>query len=403
MKLSRREKVLIIILIIALTVYAGYMFIPSSGMFNLDELRAEHSHKTLEYDNMSKNITLKSSYEEDVQILTEQINNMPVISNLQQEKLIVFLNKYLADNNINANNLSFTDAAAVPMSIVVPKSAEKEKSSMELLMCDINNTYEDENEGVEKSVAANAEEANEEEAPSISAKSISVNIDFSSTYNDMIKFIDAIQNNAVDISITNISTVASEGGALQGTMTMNFYEVPKPIEFQENNDEWLWKDLAESGKANPFSEDGAGYFGGVSGSSYDFYMSVVPESSDLPTVMLGKAGDTERMTYVYADSNSVENISLSFKKESNKYYYKYSTKNSMYPAGGGWSEFIPLSSEDINLKIYSSTRNSKTDSAGANVSVSNTSGLKIRIDIDDDDSLNPRISFKEPKELIITR
>jgi len=168
MKLSRREKVLIVILIIVLAVYAGYMFIPSSSMFNLDELRAEHSRKTLEYATMSQNITLKNKYEEDALTLIEQINNLPVISDLQQEKLIVFLNKYLADNNIDASNITFTDAAAVPMSIVVSQPAEKVKSSMDLLMYDIDNiyVYADENEDGEQAVAVNTEEADKEEQPS---------------------------------------------------------------------------------------------------------------------------------------------------------------------------------------------------------------------------------------------
>ena len=42
------------------------------------------------------------------------------------------------------------------------------------------------------------------------ARRISANITFESSYNDMLNFIDAIQNNPVDISITNISTLTPE-------------------------------------------------------------------------------------------------------------------------------------------------------------------------------------------------
>ncbi|WMJ76671.1 MULTISPECIES: hypothetical protein [unclassified Sedimentibacter] len=405
MKLSRREKVLIVILVIALAVYAGYMFIPSSGMFNLDELRAEHSRKTLEYATMSQNITLKNKYEEDALTLIEQINNLPVISDLQQEKLIVFLNKYLADNNIDASNITFTDAAAVPMSIVVSQPAEKAKSSMDLLMYDIDNiyVYADENEDDEQAVAVNTEEADKEEQPSMSAESISVNIEFLASYNDMIKFIDLVQANPVDISITNISTVASEVGTLQGTMTMNFYEVPKPVGFKENNDEWLWNDLAESGKANPFSIGGAWETIGSLNTKFDFFVNLEPESSDLPTILVGKTEDIARSTYISENTNTVENIKFSFKLENNKYYYSYNTKNNTYPKSGTWQEFSPSEEGKIKIKVYSSDRNLKTDSVGAIIGVTNTSGLKVYFEVENDSSTNPRVTLKDAKSAIVTR
>jgi len=408
MKLSKREKVLIFILIIALIGYAAYKLLPGTELFNLEALKEEHNQKSDVYSTMSQNILLGTKYEEKVQTLSDEINNLNVISDIQQENIIVFLNNYFANNNIDANSISFTDATVVPMSDIASPGEPKVKSTLEELMEDINKASGAENsEQVSSSgntaVSSDSEPAqSSEQQPSLMVRSISVNAAFESTYNDMIKFIDAIKNNLVDISITNINTVSTESGVLQGIMTLNFYEIPKPEGFVEDNDDWIWKNVVKSGKSNPFSSDGVA-LPASTGSSYDFYMSVVPESSDLPTVMLGKAGDTERATYVYADSNLVENITLSFKKENEKYYYKYSTKNSTYPSGGGWTEFTPSSSGSINIKIYSSMRNSKTDSAGANISVANTSGLKIKVDIEDDDSSTPRIFFKQPREVAVIR
>jgi len=409
MKLSKREKVLIFILIIAVIGYAAYRFLPSSNLFSLDAIKEEYNQKSTVYDTMSQNVLLKSKYEENVQMLSDEINNLNVISDIQQENIIVFLNNYFANNNIDANNISFTDATVVPMSDIVALGEAKAKSSLETIMGDINGEPSN-----KTAVNATAEDTKSEQAaspqeeagqqPTFTVRSISVNIAFESTYGDMIKFVDSIQNNAVDISITNINTVSPGGDVLQGTMMLNFYGVPKLDSFIEESEEWLWKDLVQFGKNNPFSSNGVSEaFAGITSSKFDFYMSVKPESSDLPTVIVGKAGDENRSTYVYADTNTIENIEYQFKKENNKFYFKYKTGSSSYPGDGTWKEFAPVVNDSAIVKVYSTPRNGKTDSAGVNIEVVNTSDLKIRFEIENDDKTNPRIYFKDAKSVIVTR
>lgn len=411
MKLSKREKVLIFILIIAVIGYAAYRFLPGSNLLNLDAMKEEYNQKSTVYDTMSQNVLLKSKYEEKVQSLSDEINNLNVISDIQQENIIVFLNNYFANNNIDANNISFTDATVVPMSDIAAPGEAKAVSTLETIMGDIDGTVSGAEEstadiGTEAGTDSEQTQTTKEEAaqkPSLTVRSMSVNVAFESTYDSMIKFVDAIQNNAVDISITNINTVSPVGDILQGTMTLNFYGVPKLESFIEDNQEWLWKDLVPYGKNNPFLIDGNATTFANAGSSFDFYMSVKPESSDLPTVIVGKAEDKIRSTYVYADSNKMEEVEFQFKKDNDKIYYKYKTKNSTYPSDGTWVEFAPVASDSIFIKIYSSSRNSKTDSAGVNLAVTNTTGLKVRIEVEDDDTTNPRVYFKDARSVIVTR
>ncbi len=409
MKLSRREKVLISILLIAVVIYFGYQYVPFDKVFKLSELEEEYSQKKATYDTMSQNIILKTNYEKKVDELSSEINNINMLSSLEQEKIIVFLNKYLANNNMDANNITFTDVAAVPVVTVSSKSQPKVKSTFENMMDTINDSSKTvlNNTKASQEESSNTQEIQPDSAQpqangDLTVNSVSVNISFESSYNDMLKFIDAIQTNPVNIAITNITILSQEGNILQGTITMNFYSVPKLEGFVEENKDWIWEDLMQSGKSNPFLLEGGTTFVNNTSNSYDFYMSLKPESSDLPTVMLGRADDKARATYVYADSNVMENIELQFKKENNKYYYKYSTKNNQFPADGSWLEFTPVGSS-INVKVYSSSRNSKVDSSGANISITNTSGLKVRFTIEDDDKTNPRVYFKDPKSVIVTR
>lgn len=46
MKLSRREKFLIIVLIIAVIGYIGFKYVPFGEIFSLEELKAEHAQKS---------------------------------------------------------------------------------------------------------------------------------------------------------------------------------------------------------------------------------------------------------------------------------------------------------------------------------------------------------------------
>jgi len=407
MKLSRREKILISILLLAVVVYFGYQYVPFDKVFKLSALEEEYRQKKSTYDLMSQNIILKTNYEKKVEELSNEINSVNMLSDLDQEKIIVFLNKYLLNNNIDANNISFTDVVAVPITTAVSTQEPKAKSTFEGMMDTINGTSKatTSNTGASQETSTSTQEVqpSQEQADGASTvNSVSVNIAFKSNYSDMIKFIDSIQSNPIDIAITNINTLSQDGGILQGTMTLNFYAVPKLEGFTEQNKDWIWEDLMQSGKSNPFSLEG-GVLYSSSGGSYDFYMSSKPESSDLPTIMLGKTNDESRTTFVYADSNKIEDVLLQFKKDNSKYYYRLETVNDSYPKDGSWEEFVPSVNGSINIKINSNEKNSKADSAGANVSVKNTSGLKVRFEIENDDKTSPRIFFKDSKSFVVIR
>lgn len=394
MKLSKREKFLILLLIVIVIGYLVFIYVPFGKVFNLDELKAEHSQKKQAYDTMSQNIVQKNTFEEKVLSLTEEINSLNVISDLQQEKIIVFLHNYLNKNNINASNISFTDVETVEMSHLVIPDEAKESGTLQELMYEIDGRFD----------ALNVEypDADKKDGNQLLARKVSTNITFDGTYADMIDFIDSIQINPVDISITSVNTIA-EGDILQGTMNLNFYEIPKPIDFKETNNEWIWMDLAESGKENPFSTD-ATQMVFASGGNYDFYMSLQPEVSDLPSILIGETNDVDRKTYISKDINSVESVNFAFKIENDKYYYRYSIASSVsYPKNDEWKEFIPNSEGNINIVIYLKPRILKEDSSGANISVYNSTDLKVRFDVIDDDKTSPRAYFKDARTISVIR
>ena len=90
------------------------------------------------------------------------------------------------------------------------------------------------------------------------------------------------------------------------------------------------------------------------GITSDFIASVKSITSDLPTIMIGKANDDLRTTYVYADSNSEENVEMILTQDGDKYYYKYKTSKGTFPANynGLGAEFVPTS-KNIVLNVLS--------------------------------------------------
>jgi len=409
MKLSKREKKLILILILVVLVFFIYKFVPYDKIFKLAQLEGGYDQIKSTYETMSQNILMKSDYEEDLNKLTNEINNTNMLTDIKQENIIVFLNSYLIKSNIDTSTISFSEMTPVAYNTTVNVVSSRIKSSLELMMDQINGNQNSPANATNDSNKDNnteaSSEADETQANLSTVNQISANITFESSYENMLSFIDAIQNNPINISITNINTVSKEGNIIQGIITLNFYELPKLDGYVEKNNDWIWKDLIKSGKINPFKSDGGTYISSSENKEdvkFDFYVSLKPETSDLPTVIVGNADDKNRTTYIFVDSNVIENIDFQFKKENSKYYYKYSAKEEKFPNDGTWLDFTPVGS-DIKIKIYSSQRNSKTDSAGANIAVTNTSGLKIRFEIEDDDKTNPRVYFKDPKSVIVTR
>lgn len=162
-----------------------------------------------------------------------------MLSDVRQENVMVFLNKYFSNNNIDDFNISFTDAEIVTVDTSQVMEQSKDKSALEAMMNGINTGKIEQINNVE----ANEEENQDEQKDGFTIKAMIVDIAFECTYENLLKFIDAIQNHQYDITITSINTVTDAdetGNKLQGSMVLNFYEVPKLDSFTEKNSDWTW-------------------------------------------------------------------------------------------------------------------------------------------------------------------
>jgi type IV pilus assembly protein PilO len=233
---------------------------------------------------------------------------------------------------------------------------------------------------------------------------MAINFSYSSEYENMLKFINELQESELNFIISNLNFLITEDNLVSVTMSASIYAIDF-IELEEY-EKLIWKDIVEFGKNNPFVNNSvptanASNNTEKSAVKFDFVMTLKPTSSDLPTIVFGKTKLEDKNSYVFDDENAIKDIIINLKSEDGKYYFQYSTVRHSYPATGEWLEFIPENSKNIAMKIYSSPRNSSNDASGANIKIDNKTDLLVNVYIENDDEKKPRAIFESKKGLSI--
>ena len=127
----------------------------------------------------------------------------------------------------------------------------------------------------------------------------------------------------------------------------------------------------------------------------DFTASIKAISSEMPTVIIGKTNDSLRSTYVYADSNSEENVEFILTQDNGKYYYRYKTSRGMYPAdsNGVGAVFVPVS-KNIIINVLSEYRMGSNDKSELKLKITNKTDKLINVNITGDDKKDPRVKVE---------
>ena len=174
---------------------------------------------------------------------------------------------------------------------------------------------------------------------------------------------------------------------------MIIYSVPK---IDDEISQYLkWNLNNTYGKSKPFnvgSAAGTGIKSNIDVS--DFMVSVKSTTSELPTIMIGKANDMLRITYAYGDGNNEQSAEMILTKKDDKYYYKYKTTNDKVPANYDdlGNEFLP-NGENIVLKVSSESRVTSDDKSGLKLKIINDTDKLVKVDVSGDDVKNPRVSI----------
>ncbi|MBU3189519.1 hypothetical protein K9O30_10455 [Clostridium bowmanii] len=413
MKVTKREQMLIGTLLIVLLGYCFYKFFYIPQNQKIVQLKVSRDTYSQKWEQVKAKIASKSEKNEQYKILNAKIFSKTdmLFPSIQQEEIIVVLDKMIKESKLQAEVLGFSEVSSNNTEEDKSKTntATNEKitiNELDKLVNDFNSTLN--KEAITEKTNTTKVETNTATTKTVNTKlvgayTMQVTLEFKGIYEELISFIKQVENYDKKIIINNINIVAAEGNIVSGNVIVQFYGVPKLI----NNDDFKWDYKVPSGKENPF--EGAVTSVNVTTKKKvevknDFVMSAKPITSDLPTIRIGKAEDNSTSSYVYADNIGVEAVEFHFSKKGDKYYYKYKTSIEAYPKDfNSVNEFV-LSSENINLEIFSQKRGGETDLAGANIKIFNDTDKTVVVNVQNDDTVKPRVNIlKEKGNVLVNR
>jgi type IV pilus assembly protein PilO len=247
MKVTKREQILIGALLIMLLGYSYYNFIYTKQVQKVTELKASRDAYSQKWEQVKSKIASKDKKNEQNIILNNKIINKADIlfSSIEQEEIIVVLDKMIKDSKLKAQVLDFTEVsrenATVEMS-KTEKAEDKEKNTIDefdKLVSDFNGTTV-KDDGTEKT--------NTDTSNITGAYKMQVAFNFKGVYAELISFIEQVENYNKKIIVYNINLTTAEASDLSGTIILDFYGIPK----FNGSGEFKWDYKEPIGKENPF-------------------------------------------------------------------------------------------------------------------------------------------------------
>jgi type IV pilus assembly protein PilO len=433
MKISDKEKIMLCILGIIIIGFGYYEFIYSSQSIELQQKIKAESEIKQKYDNAMNTINSMEDKKSDVKILKAKINDetLPFYPIISEENIIIELDKLLKDSGLKGG---VTFQPIVSDSVENSKKEEKSlaESSLQGIVDKYNSTFNDTEKTVNNSTKSETNNKDSNNASGTSGTNSTSNsngnnsnssntsskkdskdtkkntvqylkceVKFEGSYENLDKFLNTIENNEKKIVVNSMKLSSDISKGIKGTLNLEFYSVPKIDGDLEKYLEWNLNN--NYGKSVPFATGTTNEsLSSTTGTKEkettttkivsDFLASVKSITSDLPKIMIGKAKDDLRTTYVYGDSNSEEKAEMIISQDGDKYYYKYKTSKGAFPANydGVGEEFIPIS-KDIVLNIMSESRVDANDNSAIRLNIINKTDKTVYVNINGDDSSNPRV------------
>ena len=430
MKVTKREQILLGALLIVLLGYSYYNFIYTKQIQKITELKASRDTYSQKWEQVKAKIASKDKKNEQYVTLNAKIFNETdkLFPSIEQEEIIVVLDKMIKVSNLQADLLGFSEISSENTPVDTSKTANNVDSSKDATN-ELDKLVSAFNGDSKKD--ANIKKTNNSKAGTNNNNSLTngaykmqVTFNFKGIYDELISFIEQLENYNKKIIINNMNLTGAEGSDVSGTLILEFYGIPK----LNDNNYFKWDYTKPSGNGNPFvgsssslqvnnniATNNEGNNNVITNNEEvnddneiitknevdeiksDFVMTAKPITSNLHTVTIEKAKDESKQSYIYSDNEEIELVEFYFSKTGSKYFYKYKTSIETYPKQFSNSiEFVP-NEENIILDIFSQKRSLGSDLSGANVKITNDTDKSVVVNILDDDKNKPRVKILEEK------
>ncbi len=273
MNLTKREQIMLSVLLIIAIVAGGYYLLLKPMLAQMLELKSMQAQLQSDYQQITSEIDNLANLQADAdnQMKALGVRTQPYYPSIIQEQIILTLNQLYLDSEITVSNESFMlDYLEDYGSYSNPEIAgDTQPALSEAVKAYAALGSEKAAETPEEIPAEpNEDEQKQYEANVSSIDSMSVTIEFSAPYSNIIGFIQSIENLNRKIQINYIDLIAPEDAqpvldeagnvieaapvdnALSGSIELVFHSIPKLSEQDQAYTSWTLP--ADSGKTDPF-------------------------------------------------------------------------------------------------------------------------------------------------------
>lgn len=418
MQISKKEKILIVFFVFLLAGFLYYEYGYKTLINMIDIKTTQKQEIETKYNNAMSTINSMESQKSKVKILNAKINDeaSPLYPTLSQEHIILEFDKLIKDSGLEGG-MTFEEVEVKAVEQLKKSSHDKglKESSIQDIADEYKYKFGDQNKedeaskkskdtGIQasntdktssntdsKSDSTTNEGNNSQKSKENTVTQVKFNIDFNGNYKSVVKLINSIRKNSKKVPILTINMSTKNLKEVKGSINMIVYSIPKIDD--EVNTYLNWNLNNTYGKEEPFVIGSkVGIEKKTTEEANDFTVSAKSVSSELPTIMMGRANDILRTTYVYGDGNNEQKAEIVLTKENGKYFYKYKTSMGAMPEeyNGLGSEFVP-NGENINIDVFSEARINSDDQAGVRLNIINNTDKLVNINIRGEDTNDPRV------------
>ena len=390
MALSRKDKKSFILLILVVTSVIAYLYVYKPIDANLSELRKEVRTLEARYQELVFKNARRKNIETDIKSVQYQISKLDALlpPRLAQERMILTIKELRDATSVELDNLVFSKVTPIDTGVSAKESTTNKKST-------IMDPFLERNKQLEQ--IQNQQQAQEvypdfEENMGMRTE---IKTSYRATYDQIKHFLYETRQYPNKVFVKDIVFRGFDGENVLGNVTLVFYGLYNQIREMSP-----WEITVDKGADSIFTIDDDDEVVVEKETNQkmikpsDFVMTVKPFSSDLPSLIVGKAGDRLNETYVYADSNIVEEVEMALIEQEGTYYFKYRTKQQSYPKkyDEQMAAFIPNQQEFV-LDIFSNKRLGDEDVNGVTLFVENHTNKAFHIHIHNEDEKRPRVDI----------
>lgn len=391
MKFTLRERLLAVGLGLIVLIFSYYQFVFQPQRNTIKTLTNQIATNNLQIQGINDFLKPDSKLPQDYKLLKfktdEQTRMFFPLAN--QEKIILSLDQILTSASLNGLSVSFGSPQLL-------KSVDNAKQTG-LLEYYLKTLVEDQDKVSTVPKATVPTAANDKNQ----IPSMELTLQYSGSYASLLTFLSTVEGWEKKLFVKTVLIGPNKNApGVSGNVVFRLYMLPKypgsDLDFMK------WDINGSYGSTDPFV-----FIGGTTVSrvpegtkaitvptAADFVLSMKPVTADLPAVVLGRAKDYTRTSYVYSDNPGFVNTKIKVTGKEGKYYFQYQTQNESYPKDSSMETFQPLG-QSLNLLIYSTPRNPENDQNGINLSVINESDLPFVVQVLNDDPTKPRVKITE--------